>query len=247
MATEAANPNVKILTQKRALFDQIAYDNKYKYKLPNAIQLPGYLRSEVILGAGQNSVTFPIRTDEAVPGQVVASTENRLNLNDAFYPTHYGVMFYDYLTTGTAAAVALARATARLQTFANDDVFAGNVGAVSAAFAGKLALRVDSTVYMDSLDMQRFVNARLAQQGTAISSVAVTGVLNQNDWSQNEMFMESVDPLVRLNGPSRNLFTVTFPEPLTFTAVADHAVVIVLYLRGWLSQNGGAQRTADNT
>lgn len=227
-----------IYSQKRALLNAIVRDNLaqgYEHILP----LAGYLRSEIVLGVG-NSIDFAIRDNEQVPGQPVFATENRLRQNDAFYPTDFSVMFYTFDTTAAGA-----RARAKLQTFGNPNVFGANAPSVDGAYNGRLGLRVNETVFMDSLDMQRFKFAEQAQQGVAVSAVAVTGVVRESTVRQNEAFAHEDSPLVRLNGQFNNRFSVTFPDVLDFTLEVDNdlAVVAVLYLRGWLMQNGGASRS----
>lgn len=231
-----SNPNVKVVTAKRALLAEISQLNAAN-GYDKATQLPGFLRTEAILGI-QNSVEFAIRSDESFNGQAINSTENRLQINDAFFIEHYGLAFYKFATAGGKAA----RARAALETFGNGFVFGLNAPEVEAAYNSRLALRVDSEVFIDSMDTARFRNVQTAQKGTAVSSVAVTGIQSASAWSQNEMFAHETDPLVRLNGPGRNQFTLTFPDNLDFTLVAGESVVAVLYLRGWLSQNGGGMR-----
>lgn len=237
----AGVPGVQAMTAKRALLQEIDYLNKSVYGLQNTTELPGYIRSEVQLLGTTNSFTFAIGTNETANGQAVQNFENRLNINDAFYITHFGVMFYQTLTADGVPG----RARARMETFPNEFVFGTNTPSIAAAYNGKLALRVDDTVYMDSLDMLRFQNAQTAQKGQAVSTVATVGITNQSAWSQDEAFMLSVDPLVRLNGPGKNIFTVTLPDAVNFAILAGSQVTSVLYLRGWLSQNGGGFRATN--
>jgi hypothetical protein len=228
-----------IYSQKRALLDAIVLDN-LNQGFEHILPLAGYLRSEVILGVA-NSIEFPLRDNENAPGQPVFSTENRLRQNDSFYPTDFSVMFYTFDTT-----VAGARQRARLQTFGNPNVFGLNAPEVNGAYNGNLSLRVNETVFMDSLDMQRFKFAEAAQQGVAVSAVAGTGVIPESTVRQSEAFAHEDAPLVRLNGMFNNRFAIRFPDVLDFTLEAENdlAVVAVLYLRGWLMQNGGNTRSA---
>lgn len=220
----------------RVLLDWMVKDT-VQQGWPEILPLPGYIRAENVLGV-QNNIQFEIAENVQVAGQAQSPVENRLRQNDAFYVTHYSVMFYTFVTaTGNPA-----RAAARLQTFPNLDVFGLNTPSVVAAYNGKLSLRVNDTVYMDSLDMTRFMNAHSAQEGLAVSAVAVTGVMDTSDWSQNDMFAHLIDPLVRLNGMFNNRFAIQLPDNVSFSLVAGSSVAAVLYLRGWLMQNGGGQR-----
>lgn len=239
MPPAAGYGNVQVKSPNRALYDAIVADN-FALGFDDIIPLAGYIRAEAVLGV-QNSLQFEIG-DKNFPGQAIQGVENRLRNNDAFYPTHFSVMFYDFLTANGSAA----RAAARLQTFPNLDVFGLNTPSVITAYNGNLSLRVNDTVYMDSLDMTRFMRASVAQEGMAISSVATTGVMDTSEWNQNDMFAHVVDPLVRLNGQFSNQFTLRLPGNVSFNLVADHSVVAVLYLRGWLCQNGGGTRSPRN-
>lgn len=228
--------SVQVKSPTRALYDAIVQDN-FDMGFNDIIPIAGYLRAENLLGGSTNNIAFEINANQQITGQATVASENRLQVNDAFYPTHYSVMFQEFVT-----ATAGARAAARLHTFPNLDIFKLNTPSISTAYNGSLSLRVNDTVYMDSLDMWRFVNASVAQEGMAISSVATTGVMDMSAWSQNDAFAHCIDPLVRLNGQFRNQFNVKLPNAVSFALEAADSVVAVLYLRGWLVQNGGGTR-----
>ncbi len=228
---------VAITTPKRALLAEIERMNA-GLGLRNAIQLPGYLRSEVVLGQ-QNEITFRTGTNEPNNGGAgIFATENRLDINDAFFVTHYGLYFYKF----TTAAGNAARSRARLHSFPNATVFGANAPELEGAYNGKLSLRVDDTVFIDSMDVRRFYNARTAQQGVAVSTAASNNAYTADDWSGAEMFANETDPLVRLNGPGKNVIRVALPDTMNFGLVPTETIVAVCYLRGWLSQNGGGFR-----
>lgn len=236
MNDRGANGMVKITSPKRALLDAIEYENRYTYRLENATQLPGYIRSEVVLGT-QNEISFAIGTNEQANGQTIAATENRLNINDAFFVTHYSVGFMTFATATPAE-----RPRASIHQFPNTQVFGLNAPSIQGAYNGKLSLRVDDRVYVDSMDMMRFYNAGTAQQGLAVSTAATNNAYFADAWDNVGGFAHETDPLVRLNGPGKNIFRVSLPDTMNFGLVAGQSVVAVLYLRGWLSQNGGGFR-----
>jgi len=237
MPPAAGFDRVQVKSPNRALYDAIVEDN-FANGFKDIIPIAGYLRSENLLGAGVNTIDFEVNANQQITGQATVASENRLQVNDAFYPTHYSVMFQSFVTN-TAGA----RSAARLHTFPNLDIFGLNTPSISTAYNGSLSLRVNDTVYMDSLDMWRFCNASVAQEGMAISSVAVTGVMDMSAWSQNDAFAHAIDPLVRLNGQFRNKFSVKLPNSVSFLLEAANSIVAVLYLRGWLCQNGGGTRS----
>lgn len=240
MTERGANSMVKITSPKRALLEAIEYENRVTYGLRDATQLPGYIRSEVALGV-QNEISFAIGTNEQANGQTISATENRLNINDAFFITHYSVGFLTF-----TAATPTTRQRAPIHQFPNTQVFGLNAPSLQGAYNGKLSLRVDDRMYVDSMDMMRFYNASTAQQGLAVSTAASNNAYFADAWDNVGGWAHETDPLVRLNGPGKNIFRVALPDTMDFTLVAGQTVVAVLYLRGWLSQNGGGFRSTSN-
>lgn len=239
LAPTAGIPGMRVASAQRAQLDAIVAECR-KAGLTNAIPLPSYLRAEVTLGSAQNSITFEVAANQQVPGQTQSPTENRLKVNDAFYPSHYGLFFSTWAT-----ATANARSRAQLYSFANTVVFGANAPEVDGAYNGYGSLRVNDRVYFDSLDLMRFKRVTPAQQGLAVSTAAADNKYFGDGWEGDAAFAHLPDPLVRLNGQFSNKFTAHFPISLDFTKVAANTVSAVLYLRGWLVQNAGTARFAD--
>lgn len=235
---QAADLQVLPMSPKRALLAEIVRKNT-EMGLSRAIQLPGYLRSEVVLGTA-NEISFALGENQQANGQAISPTENRLRINDAFFITHFGVMFYTFTTADGIAG----RARARLRTFDNAAIFGANAPEVLGAYNGKLSLRVNDTVFIDSMDMMRFYNVGTAQEGLEVSTGAVQNAYLADSWANPDMFALETDPLVRLDGPGSNRLSIQLPDSLVFTQVPTESVVAVAYCRGWLSQNGGAMRSA---
>lgn len=237
---EGGNQNVPIMSPKRALLHEIINENR-RLGFANAIQLPGYLRSEVALGT-TNRIDFAIGVNEQADGQAIVPTENRLRINDAFFVTHWSLMFYKYTTSGGVAA----RSRARLHTFDNAAVFGANAPSLLAAYNGKMSLRVNDRVYVDSMDAMRFYAVGTAQEGVEVSTGATNPAYVADHFINSEAFALETDPLVRLDGAGANRLSLTLPDSVVFTNVGTETVVAVAYLRGWLSQNGGSLRTPTN-
>lgn len=232
-------PGVRATSPKRALLDEINAKNQ-AIGLRAAFLTAGYLRSEVQLSTN-SEIVFPIGVNENAPGQTVQGAENRLAINDAFYITHMSVMFYDYATD--AADIAVARGQAILQTFANTNVFGANAPAVEAAYNGRLSIQVDETVWMLGLDALRFKRVTQAQQALGITTTPTA--YDQSGFEQWTAYAQESDPVIRLNGSSRNRVVLTLPSSNAFTGVTDHAVVAALLLGGWYGQNAGASRSTN--
>jgi len=228
---------MQVASPKRAQLERVVKD-LLNAGVSNVIPTPGYLRSEFVLGAAQNQVTFEMAANQNNPGQQLSPLENRLKMNDAFYPTEYSVFFYTY-TTATAST----RLRAQLQSFGNTGGSGLNAPEIDGAYNGALALRVNDRVYFDSVDMLRFKYVGEAQQALAVSTAATLNSYFSSEWNTGNM-PDMADPLVRLNGQYSNKFTATFPDSLDFTKVAGQTVVAVMYTRGWLAQNAGTGRFA---
>lgn len=233
----------KVTAPAQAAWDFIQRQNADN-NLRNAFATQGYLRAEVVLGSQSGIDLFPVLDQQTVAGQQQAPTERRLITNDGFWMTHLAVMFYTFETGETIQESFANRARARLQSFANDQVFGLNAPEVEGAFNGRLKLTVDSVVWIESLDMNAFKFAEQAQQGLAVSDVVTTGVMSQNTWRQDEAFKRIMAPMIYLNGQSNVQFRVTFPDTLDFGLVDGSQVAAVLYLRGWHNANGGMARVA---
>lgn len=199
---------------------------------PNAIATVGYLRSEFVLPAtGITSIQFPIGVGDGAQ----RPSERRLKNNDAFCATHIGVFIGRRVLANPASS-------AILHTFPNNKVFTTELPAVQGFYAGNLAIRVNETVYIDGLDLLSFLRADTAQQGEAVSTVAVTGITGASAWEGDRAFKKLV-PTITFNGLGNNLVTANLPESLTLgsAVVADENVAIFM-ARGFTIQNGASSR-----
>lgn len=221
---------VQALTSDRAQWDHIVSTFG-----PQALATPGYIRSEVVLGS-TGVVAFPIAVNQ---GGTTRVTEQRLQQNDAFMCTHIGVFLGKRNTAAGSPA-----SNSLLHTFPNPRVFASATELVNVPgyFNGRLAIRVNEKVYLDALDMLSFQRVTEAQQGTAVSTVATTGVLALSAWEQNQAF-KRMTPAINFNGLARNEVTLTLPEVLNLVAPANEENFACFYARGFLIQNGGATRS----
>lgn len=204
-----------------------------KMNNPDAMLTPGYLRLEVANLAATSQVEFTMA--ENAGAQTI--TEKRLQLNDAFVMTHIGLFISTRLTAdGVSSQV--------LHSFPNGQVFntAPSLNAVRAWFNSGFGIRVNSTVLVDGVDVLACLRADTAQQGTAVSAVATTGVVSGSFWGQDSAF-KAFTPNLVFNGSGNNIISVQLPESVTFT-LANTTVSAVCIVRGWLAQNGGVMRAS---
>jgi hypothetical protein len=239
-ATAQVQAGPAITDPARALYEWIlrtAGKEGARYALPT----PGYLRSEVRLGA-QSELVFGMRKDESNGGLAPAPWEQRLDLNDSFFMTHAAFFIYAAKVDEEGQATLEARAQARLQHFANANVFGGKTAqAVQAWNTGKLTVSVDDVIYIRDCDLASMQFADQAQEGTTYWNASTTPV-SQNAVEGNRGFRLFSAPMVRLNGPSNNDVRVRFGLPIDWTD-ETMAYFAVMYLRGWRAQNMGIARS----
>ena len=228
---------VPIVTGKRAQLAAIAADSK-RMGIKEAVPTAGYLRSEVLVGAPTSAISFPLRTDATSNGQPVGSTERRLSQNDAFYATGWAIMWYSAVSplAGQPATQA-ERARARLQQFPNSAVLGLNAPELEAAMNGKFTLTQNNKIWIREADMWSMQYVDQAQQGVA---GAVASALDFP-----KVFLETDYPMIRLNGQSDIDAIASFPDAIDPTKVALRSIYSVLYIKGWLVQNGGVARSIE--
>lgn len=203
--------------------------NSIQAKNPDVIITPGYLRLEKSLGT-ENEISFDVLMNQGA----MTVNEKRLDLSDAFTITHVGFAIYKIASGGAVQ-------TAQLDSFPNPLVYTGASEAANlqALYNGALSIRVDSTVYVDSLDMYRFYRVGQAQElvdlggGTGANA---TGVYQASQWDSEEYVFGRITPTITLSGASKNRLVLTLPDStdLSGTSSTNYAV---LYLRGFLQHN----------
>jgi len=224
-----------IVSPRRALYDFIVADSK-AMNLPNVVPTPGFLRSDVLLTAGQAAL-FNIAQDQNQAGQTIGGAEQRLSNNDAFYVTDISVQLYTCAAPGAATqATNPNRVRAPLQPFPNATVFGLNGPEAIALFnGGKFTLKQNDRIYIRDMDVYSMQFADQAQQG-------LTATTPTNTTEGTRGWRNVQDPMIRLNGPSNIEATLRFPDNLEFDKVTNASVYAALIFRGWLAQNGGVAR-----
>lgn len=206
----------------RALFNRIP-------KRPGTITTQSYLRLEKELST-QSAITFDVLNNQG--SQQV--TEKRLAITDAFQITALSMFFYTFDST-----VANSQEKSRLNSWNNPAVFAGSGESASLQgfYNGYLSIRVNSTVFLDSLDLYRFYRAGVAQQGLQQTTTATVGTYQASSWDGGDYGFYSMTPSIELSGATKNEISITLPSNLTVTPAANHKTFVVCYLRGFLQQN----------
>jgi hypothetical protein len=196
-------------------------------KHPGVIDTQSYLRLEKQLGT-QSSLTFDVLNNQGA--QTV--NEKRLAITDSFVITSLSIFFYTYATN-----VANSQEKSTLHTFPDSLVFtgAGEAASLQGFYNGFLSVRVNSVVYIDSLDLYRFYRVGVAQQGVETTTTPSNYLRSQ--WSNGDYGFYSLTPTIELSGATKNELTISLPSNITVTPAANHATFAVCYLRGLLRQN----------
>lgn len=210
---------IQATDRSRAIFNSLR-------KRAGVVTTQSYLRLEQVLGT-QGQVTFQVLINDGAAD----ANERRLAITDAFTVTSLAVVIYKQASGGKISA-------GTLQTFPNPLVFtgAGEAEALQAIYNGYLAVRVNSVVYIDSLDSYRFFRVGVAQAGVETTTTPSGYV--QSEYSRGDYPFYSLTPGIRLSGATKNELSLTLPESVAMAGTAGTVNRVVLYLRGFLEQNG---------
>lgn len=190
-------------------------------KHPGVLTTQSYLRLETNLGT-QSTINFNVLNNQGA--QTV--TEKRLSITDSFIVT--GLSIFTYLSNGTNGA------KSTLDTFPNPLVYtgAGDAATLQEVYNGFLSIRVNSVVYIDSLDVYRFYRVGQAQKAVLLTNVP--SEYQQSTWDGGDYGFYSLTPSIELSGATKNEIQLTLPENISTTS---KDIFAVCYLRGFLRQN----------
>lgn len=239
-----SSPFITPLTEERAFYNETIADYMalpaFREGKQRIIPTRGELRSEVILNpagaAARNTIEWSIRADQPNPTMPrIRSTENRLDINDAFAVQEWGIFF------GLQASPNAGDGRITLHQFENPLIFPTAFNAVASAYNGTVDAEVNSVKYLDKVgaSVTRFVDQ--AQQGVAY--IAAGPALNQIQRSSFERGRGFVKMLPKLNfsGNDKVNWTLNMPQAEAFTE-AGFEITAVLILRGLKIQNGATFR-----
>jgi hypothetical protein len=230
-------PYVTPVTEERAAYNEVVamYKDAYASGQSQIAILKSELRSEVNLGV-QNVIEWNLRSDQPNPGMTgLRTTENRLDINDAFVVRQISVLF------GVQSAEK-PDSWVKLSTWENPLVFTGGIyEAVRQAYNGTLSMEVNTVRYLDGLGASAFRYVDTAQEGVEISG-PTPGTFQASAWEQNKAWVTMV-PQFRVHGSDKTRFSLTIPDTADFSAFEDAKVVATLILRGLKVQNGGTYRS----
>lgn len=229
VAPKAFNRAQAVQQEKAALYAQAG-----------VITTPGYLRLEVSLTGTTNLVAFQVRDAQGGTQHV---TERRLKVSDSF--TVIAGAFYIGKAGVTAPATVPTNGqygAMSLHTFPNPQVFTGGTAAANlqSLYNGYLSVRVDSTVFIDSMPMLNFYRVATSQLG--VGSSATNNIPVQADeWPLSLYGNRDWTPTIELNGLANTEININLPTSVSLAAgAATYETNAVLYLTGFLNQGGAS-------
>lgn len=196
-------------------------------EIENAVLSQSYLRFEQPLTAGQSSFTFPILNNQTTSGNPIRNTEQRLNLQDAFYVAEIA-FFVAKCSSATDSAYSP-------DTYPNPVTFPLG-GAVPSApynvlWNGKLVLSINNSVIIPAMDMLRFKQIPRTQLTAATNSP-----LDEFDGANDRSAFVVVEPNIVFIGSKNTQLSVVLPGSVASGAL-DANTYLIIEVRGILAQN----------
>lgn len=238
-----SSPFITPLTEERAFYNETIADYMalpaFREGKQRIIPTRGELRSEVILNpagaAARNTIEWSIRADQPNPTMPrIRSTENRLDINDAFAVQEWGIFF------GIQASPNAGDGRINLQQFENPVLFPTAFNAIATAYNGTVDAEVNSVKYLDKVgaSVTRFVDS--AQQGVLYINAQPTTAIQRSTFERSRGFVKML-PKLNFSGNDKVQWTLNMPQAEAFTEVGFE-ITAVLILRGLKIQNGATFR-----
>lgn len=183
----------------------------------NAILSQSYLRFENFLSTTKTSYDFGVLNNQTISGQAQAATEQRLNLQDAFYVSE--IMVY------IAKASSATDSGFKLNTYPSTQVFTTGASSLFTLYNGVLSLTVNNRQIVPNSDITKFLQVPQTQ-----ATAATNSPIDQFDGAYGSV----VEPNLVLIGQKNSLFNITIPSAF---ATLDANTKVIILVRGVLAQN----------
>jgi hypothetical protein len=183
----------------------------------SAVLSQSYLRFENTLSTTKTSYDFGVLNNQTIGGNAQFPTENRLNLQDAFYIAEIFVYIGKAASTTDSAY--------KLSSYPNSVTFATGATSLYTLYNGVLSLTVNNRQIVPTSDLTKFLQ---------IPQTQLTGAANSPVDQFDGQFSTVVEPNLVLIGSKNSLFNITIPS--AFTTLDANTRVIIL-CRGILAQN----------
>jgi hypothetical protein len=228
---QQAGARMTYLNSMDALIDGYVREGGYSQAavekaVKEAVLSQSYLRLEQQIVSTTSTYTFPVLLNENNSGgSSTRPTEQRLNMQDAFYAT--GMEMYISKVATTSSTVM------QLDTYPNPTVYPAN-GALGSTgntllnlYNGKMTVGINNRTIIPAFDLMRFMQIPQTQQTGAYATTPLT----QFDGTA----VDFVEPNVVFIGSKKNVIQINMPGAISTLEATP--VYIVLLFRGILAQN----------
>ena len=211
---------------------RLVYKNAYNAMVAagvdpkKAVLSQSYLRLEVAANTSKTNYQFGVLINDQPQGNPIRPTEQRLNLQDAFFCASVQLF--------TAVASSATATDFSLNTYPNPRIYstAGAAAALYNLYNGYLSLTVNNYIITPSWDLYRHLEINQTQQ--TVTPVATTVPLDQVSGIASTAV--ACEPNWVLIGSKSNTLQLNLPAAIG-TLQASSTTVLVLILRGVLAQN----------
>jgi len=211
---------------------RLVYKNAYNAMVAagvdpkKAVLSQSYLRLEVAAATTKTNYQFGVLINDQPQGNPIRPTEQRLNLQDAFFCASVQLF--------TAVAASSTATNFSLNTYPNPRIYstAGASAALYNLYNGYLSLTVNNYTITPSWDLYRHLEINQTQQ--TVTPIATTIPLDQVSGLTSTAV--ACEPNWVLIGSKNNTLQINLPAAID-TLQASSTTVLVLILRGVLAQN----------
>lgn len=210
-----------------------------KDKANGTIVTPSYLRFEKSIEGSFTTISFDVLANQGTP----TVTERRLALTDKFVVTSLG--FWLLKSDATAASVPVSTsaqiANAVPYSYPNSTAFSlsGQAANLQSLYNSYMSLRINTTVYIDSLPMMNFQRIATSQQVTAAAN---QNGISRDEWQSAGFGTVAIEPTVTFNGAAKIDLAINMPTSVALGGSGSHAyqttacVIAYGYLKANASQ-----------
>lgn len=183
----------------------------------SAVLSQSYLRFENTLSTTKTSYDFGVLNNQSISGSQQFPTEQRLNLQDAFYISE--IMVYIGKASSTTDSAY------KLSSYPSPTVFTTGATSLYTLYNGILSLTVNNRQIVPASDLTKFLQAPQTQ---------ATGATNSPIDQFDGAWANVVEPNLVLIGSKNSLFNITIPSAFS---TLDANTRVVILCRGVLAQN----------
>lgn len=197
------------------------------FSLGQAVLSQSYLRLEVNLSTSITNYQFPVLVNDVSSSNTTSfNTEQRLNLQDAFYVSQIG-LFFGVPSSSTDTSF-------QLCTYGNPYIFSASNTADSLYnwYNSSLSLTVNNRQIVPAYDLYRHYSVPQTQGGNAYTTAQTKAFTDQQDGGTSAFY--PIEPGWVLVGSKQNTLQVQLATAMAAVESNSRAILI---LRGHLAQN----------